>query len=602
MFQDAVEGLKNDGFFRVSKDIPALNWMKENFCKYAKLSYDVERAMPVEYDPAQEANTAMATLLKKTAAVDENGDYVTNPKLLAKVGIDILRRGGYTGAYPSPEAWRALAKSMSPMIVPVLAGKDVAKIPLGGRVDQRNSAMSAVADLLGMPNVVARAKPMRIIDKDGNVIEGTFMEGAKGMDPRNLPPEARTLKEDCDVNTNGKGFKDLANLQILDYVCGNHDRHEENLFYQFDANGKLCGVQGIDNDSAFGALDIDRAVGKNRARNYKFLTNLGNMKAIPADTAKRVLALDENTLKYALRGYGLSEPELQAAGQRLKTLQAHLKKSLDLARDPKLAGDRTTMLHVTSDSDFKKCTFRNLAGKEYNFDTGEGNLFNLAEEKVKSLSALEQRQQKEFKKIEDAVEVGMDNRAERYVPGRERVKGSNLETILNKRTWSAWTSKNYVDMQTAVRAYVRCYKTVEDRLNRTNDEELKRRSDYRHEKEAVVSERDLERMQEASEKMRQAAVKYLEGKIPDFNEYGDLEGPVDYPRGASEYTKRRIDAAIQVLKVAKQGCEIKPVERQTAQDNLRQAEAAQRKREAERQPELIREEAPAQAGSAASIS
>ena len=568
--------------------------MKENFCKNAKRAYEVDRAMPDEYDPAQEINTAMATLLKKTMGIDGNGEIVTNPERLAEIGADIMWKGRYNGPPLSKEAWRALAKNMSPMVVPVLTGSSVAKIPFGGRVDHRNSAMSTVADLLGMPNVIARAKPMKIIDRDGTVIEGTFMEAAKGMDPRNLPPEARNLKETCDVNTNGKGFKDLANLQILDYICGNNDRHEENILYQFDKNGKFCGVQGIDNDSALGALDIDQETNHDRSRNYKFLTNLGNMKVIPADTAKRIQALDENTLKYALRGYGLSEQELQAAGKRLKDLQAHLKRSIELANNPKLEGDRKTMLHVMSDSEFKKCTFKKLAGKKYDFNTGKGNIFNFTGDMVKSLPQRVEQQEKEFKRIEDAVEVGMDNRAERHVPGRERVKGSNLETILNKRTWSLWTSPNYVNMQNAVKEYVRCYKAVEDRLNRTNDEELKRRSDYRHEKDAVVSERDLERMREASEKMRQAAVTYLEGKMPDFNEFGDLDGAVDYPGGASDYTKRRIDAAIQVLKVAKQGSEIKPVERQTAQDNLRQAEAAQQKRQRERSPEGIIE--PAQGG------
>ena len=590
-FREAVDKLQKDSFYRFSKDREALDWMKENFCKNVKRAYDIKKAMPGEYDPAQETNTAMATLLNKTMGQDDKGDLITDAKRLMDVGAEVMRLGNYPGQPLSKEAWRELAKNMSPMVVPVLVGSTVTKIPFGARIDQRNSAMSTVADLLGMPNVIARAKPMKIIDKDGNVIEGTFMEGAKGMDPCNLPPEARNLKENCDVNTNGKGFKDLANLQILDYICGNNDRHQENIFYQFDKNGKFCGVQGIDNDSAFGVLDVSKETRGRFGKNYKFLTNLGNMKVIPADTAKRVQALDENTLKYALRGYGLSEAELQAAGKRLKALQAHLKKSLDLARDSKLAGDRKTMLHVLSDSDFKKCTFKKLGGEAYDFDTGIGNTFNFAGDTVKSLPQRVEQQEKEFKRIEDAVEVGMDNRAERHVPGRERVKGSNLETILNKRTWSLWTSPNYEKMQTAVKEYVRCYKAVEDRLNRTNDEELKRRSDYKHEKEAVVSERDLERMREASEKMRDAAVTYLEGKMPDFNEYGDLDGAVDYPRGASDYTKHRIDAAIQVLKVAKQGCEIKPVERQTAQDNMRQAEAAQRKREAERQPDLIREEA-----------
>jgi hypothetical protein len=46
--------------------------------------------------------------------------------------------------------------------------------------------------------------------------------------------------------------------------------------------------------------------------------------------------------------------------------------------------------------------------------------------------------------------------------------------------------------------------------------------------------------------------------------------------------------------VAKQGDELKPVETQTARDNEREAQAAQQKRQKERNPEGIRQ--PAQQG------
>ena len=51
-----------------------------------------------------------------------------------------------------------------------------------------------------------------------------------------------------------------------------------------------------------------------------------------------------------------------------------------------------------------------------------------------------------------------------------------------------------------------------------------------------------------------------------------------------------------MLKTAKRGVEIKDVERQTAQTNEREAEAAQNRRQAERNPELIPEQPVRQAG------
>ena len=70
----------------------------------------------------------------------------------------------------------------------------------------------------------------------------------------------------------------------------------------------------------------------------------------------------------------------------------------------------------------------------------------------------------------------------------------------------------------------------------------------------------------------------------------DGKQPISCPQGAGDYTKRRIDAAVTACRVAKQGSERKPVETQTARDNEKEALAAQRRRQRERNPEGILEE------------
>ena len=97
-------------------------------------------------------------------------------------------------------------------------------------------------------------------------------------------------------------------LQVLDFLCGNVDRHAGNLSYQFDSYDSFDGTQGFDNDCAMGALVPTDGKGKNR------LVGTRHLMAVSQKTYDRIQQLQPAVLKYALRGYGLSEPELEAAG------------------------------------------------------------------------------------------------------------------------------------------------------------------------------------------------------------------------------------------------------------------------------------------------
>jgi hypothetical protein len=65
------------------------------------------------------------------------------------------------------------------------------------RLDQRNSAMSDVAALLGMSGIIAKSIPMKIIH-EGEVIEGTFMEKAVGEDANNPTQDSLLLQAEPD--------------------------------------------------------------------------------------------------------------------------------------------------------------------------------------------------------------------------------------------------------------------------------------------------------------------------------------------------------------------------------------------------------------------
>lgn len=60
---------------------------------------------------------------------------------------------------------------------------------------------------------------------------------------------------DESVFNNAPGLKSLVDIQILDFVCMNIDRHLGNMMFQFEGEGtknpRFVGVQGIDNDLSF---------------------------------------------------------------------------------------------------------------------------------------------------------------------------------------------------------------------------------------------------------------------------------------------------------------------------------------------------------------
>ena len=219
-----------------------------------------------------------------------------------------------------------------------------AGIPDGSRIDSRNSAMSSVADLLGVPEVIARARPMKIIDKNGQEIEGTFMESVEGLDFNNPSADADGIDANSLVGTDGSGLKSLADLQVVDYLCGNIDRHPGNMIYKFNENQKLIDVKGIDNDCALGTK-----VPVKRAQNH--LAPPSNMLAVSESMYNKVIALTPEELKYSLRGFGLSEEELDAAGKRLKVLQDELEKGKAHydALDENLKYDRKYQMEIDHD-------------------------------------------------------------------------------------------------------------------------------------------------------------------------------------------------------------------------------------------------------------
>lgn len=237
----------------------------------------------------------------------------------------------------------------------------LAEIDNNNSLDERNSAMSFVADLLGMDGLIARAEPMTLQDGDKK-IHGTFMHYATGTDLGGIKLGDPLLRPDAEIDCSSNDLKkQVADLQILDYICGNTDRHGANMFYQIDDSDqkhpRITGIQGIDNDNSFGTITSSGAQ----------LPSIENMMVIREDTAKVITGLNEDMLKTVLRNFNLSEEEVSAAWDRTKQIQDAIQDGKEFYKDqaPDMLDGRH--LRIVKENEWQNFDIKDLAKKEQSY-------------------------------------------------------------------------------------------------------------------------------------------------------------------------------------------------------------------------------------------
>ena len=325
--QDA-KGKKISGFFtKASKFtiLPAFNGLLERMNNLAddkeffkdflnKYRQALAKGNPKAKDYSDEY--LIGTLLKNSSGGQPNFLKTHLAKVFDKSVYDINNAFGSRGLTVFTEGLQNIAKTPASYMNLMMDMKE------GERFDLRNSAMSAVADMLGVPNLIARSHNMKFRDNEGNVVEGTFMDVAKGTDLAGGTNEnAQKLSSKPFEGAGKEGLRQLCDLQVLDYICGNIDRHSGNLVFQLDKDGKIIGVQGIDNDTSF-----TRLFPKNSDLN-DLMTAPKHMRVISKSMADKVKNMDPVMLKFSLRGRGLSEEEMDAAVERLNITKEAISKS-----------------------------------------------------------------------------------------------------------------------------------------------------------------------------------------------------------------------------------------------------------------------------------
>ena len=130
------------------------------------------------------------------------------------------------------EAIRNFINDMSGMVNQYYVMK-TAGIVKNSNLSDRNCAMTDMANLLGCSGILAKSVPMKIV-VDNEIVEGVFMETVEGTDINRVKEDDIVLDASQDSFNHSKALDQLLDLQVLDYICGNIDRHGGNMIYQFE--------------------------------------------------------------------------------------------------------------------------------------------------------------------------------------------------------------------------------------------------------------------------------------------------------------------------------------------------------------------------------
>ncbi len=196
--------------------------------------------------------------------------------------------------------------------------KDHGGVETGANLPVRNVASTRLAELLGEGNLLAKSEKARL--KNGTEIrEGVMMDGAKGIDFNSTNQDHIQKFGKADDFSDPNLQRQVTNLEVIDYLAGQTDRNPSNMFYQFseEAGGKpkLIGIQGIDNDAAFGNK-TDKIIGDS--------VMVTDITMVDADLAANIQRVDRPTLEYTF-GDILSPNEIGALDQRFNTVKDQLK-------------------------------------------------------------------------------------------------------------------------------------------------------------------------------------------------------------------------------------------------------------------------------------
>ena len=187
----------------------------------------------------------------------------------------------------------------------------------------RNMVVAELASKMGAGDLIVKTRPTLIDGGDGFLKLGLAMDEAQGVEALDRVFEEKTgrlLMED------GNFRKAITQMDWLDRLCWQIDRHYGNFFIKADESGIFEGLKGIDNDICLGGKK-DPLV----QRTGKALTDIGYCSVfslphvIDVDTAECLLSLKDRDIDEMCNGR-LNSSECEALKFRLGKIQKHIER------------------------------------------------------------------------------------------------------------------------------------------------------------------------------------------------------------------------------------------------------------------------------------
>ncbi|MBQ7058325.1 MAG: hypothetical protein IJM83_03355 [Firmicutes bacterium] len=500
-------------------------------------------------------------------SVDQDGAYSINKDNLAKA-IGYLS-GKTAGQVKNILGSKALEQLSHKLINGEIVVNGNAKLPENANIGIRNVAMYRTAQLFGVPEVVCRSVPMKIKVGD-QVVEGTFMEKADGIDVKNVNKTPYAIDRRPMDKCKGEGLRKAADLQVLDFICGNIDRHGANMFYQVTLNGKYRGVQGIDNDTSFGRLIPTKR--QNR------LLPVHQLQLVSAEMADKIMNTSDDQLRMTL--HGLIEPEcIDAAIQRLHMVQNQIGLSKNISNGTVLKADKNLPIipiekgNWGSPSVNKLLTHFPFAGT---FRIVYSNMNNMA---MRQNSIL-----KDHPKF--GTEVGSENRATEGGAFAQYDKSNQMIALMKGVTGVRGTSPNFEAMRQAVQDYRDYEAKLIMRMKAAKEKVKNGSTEIEDIRDQRINARDMQEMRKKLERIKETSGQYRDNKLQEV-------GSIDR---ANKYQRNRIETADLIYEFANKSLELSAEEKKTLNANQRrttedvirqQSKAAEQKKdpEAKNQPE-----------------
>ena len=252
----------------------------------------------------------------------------------------------------SEEDFNLFVKYMTPIGKYALKANKMrdAGIKLGKHLEYRNVATSKVARLFDESKLIANTQ--RAVNENNE--EGIFQDFSEGLDishgkfddgfafsdilknngliengsivETNITDNKKEVDDlITDYMVNTPGFKkSVTMVAIMDIVCGQIDRHGGNFIYQYDNKGNINGLQGIDNDLAFGNVGINNNGEFNNIQKvYYDMSALNSIKYIDIDQYVKINAVSDEDVETSLKEY-LDKDEINAVKTRLQVVKDYI--------------------------------------------------------------------------------------------------------------------------------------------------------------------------------------------------------------------------------------------------------------------------------------